>query len=65
MENEDVHNRLDKKEIRDYIGKLLESNNWQVFDISELVPCHDESYYPFIGTEEEFETFKYENYDNA
>ncbi len=97
MKNEDIHNGLDKKEIRNFLGQwiwregllgraseieylekvierikeklihcrnhqavttLIESNNWENFDSSEIVPYKSETYFPFIGTKEEFENLQ-------
>ena len=97
MKNEDIHNSLPKKEVRDFLGQLthkegllgsefeirylekelekikerlihcrkhravvtlIESNGWKEFDVSDDVPYSKDSYFPFIGTEEEFEVLK-------
>ncbi len=97
MKNEDIHNDLSKKEIRDFLGQwswregllgraseieylekeleriieglihcrnhravmtLIESNGWEEFGSSELVPYNGHIYFPFIGTKEEFELLK-------
>src|SRR5574337_1063376 len=94
MDNKDIHNGLDKKEIRDFLGQcerregilgrsseiedlekelerieerlvhcknhlaietLIELNGWQLFDISDDIPYDKYTYFPFIGTEKEFE----------
>lgn len=96
MENEDIHNELDKED-RDLLGQLLhkerlldytcvieylekelerikrrlthcrnhqalltliKSNNWKEFDSSELAPYNEDTYFPFIGTEEEYKALK-------
>lgn len=97
MLNKDIHNELDKKEVRDFLGQflckerllgrateieylekeleiikerlihcrnhqaiiqLIESNEWEEFDISDEVPYDKDTYFPFIGTKEEYETLK-------
>ena len=97
MKNEDIHNDLPKKEIRDFLGQLLhkerllgtaseikylektikeaeerlihcrnhqaviqliKSNGWEEFDSSEYIPYKEDTYFPFIGIEEEFELLK-------
>ena len=97
MNNNDIHNGLDKKEIRDLLGQwlwregalgtsseikylekelerikerlihcrnhqaviaLINSNGWKDFDVSENIPYNNDTYFPFIGTKEEFEDLK-------
>lgn len=94
MDNENIHNGLKNKEIRDYLSKtrhkeyrggytdnvewfekqikefevmlehakivrainqLIESNRWEEFDVSELIEWNHETYFSFIGTQEEYE----------
>ncbi len=108
MDNENIHDGLDKKEIRDYLAKarhkeamggytsnvewfekqvkefevmlehakivrainqLIESNGWKEFDVSEHVKWSHETYFSFMGTQEEYETLvekiKKENKDES
>ncbi len=96
MENKDIHNGLDKKEIRDFLAQLthkesflgrlseinflekelekikerlihcknhkatltlIELNGWKKFDLSDVIPYNKDTYFPFVGTEKEFELF--------
>lgn len=96
MKNEEIHNGLDKKEIRDFLSQwkrregligraseigfieseikelqerlihcknhlgitsLIESNGWKEFDVSDDVPYDKDTYFSFLGTEEEFKKF--------
>jgi len=100
MENKDIHNGLDKKEIRDFLAQwsyregflgrgseieylekqleeikerlihcrnhkavlsLIESNGWKDFDLDTLVPYNHDTYFPFVGTEKEFEELNRKN----
>ena len=93
MDNENIHDGLDKKEIRDYLAKtkhkenlaghfsnveylekemedlkrriehaktvravcdIIKSIGWKEFDISGIVPYKSETYFVFIGTDEEY-----------
>ena len=93
MKNENIHNDLPKKEIRDFLGQwshregflgrafeieyleksikeaeerlihcrnhqaiiqLIKSNDWEKFDVSHKIPYEEVTYFPFIGTEEEY-----------
>lgn len=97
MDNKDIHNGLDKKEIRDFLSKqsrregflgrhseieylekelerikerlihcrnhkaiitLIESIGWESFDLDDIVPYNKDTYFPFIGTKEEFEALE-------
>lgn len=95
MKNEEIHNGLKDKEIRDFLAKelneveyfglisidyvqkqikelqkslenarryeaiksLIEKNGWNDFDISEVIIYNEKKYFPFIGTEEEYDEF--------
>lgn len=37
---------------------LIKSNGWKEFDISDEISYRKDTYFPFIGTEEEFESLK-------
>lgn len=90
MQNINIHQGMDKKEIRDFLAKelqkgfaeapiefleneikrlqeclerskkyeacmtLIRQNGWEIFDISDdIADYHKETYFPFVGTEEE------------
>ncbi len=36
------------------LGVLIKNKGWKIFDISDDVKYNEESYFEFIGTEEEF-----------
>lgn len=97
MDNKDIHNGLNKKEIRDFLAQyihkerflgryseieylekelerikerlvhcrnhkavltLIESNGWKDFDLDIIVPYNEDTYFPFIGTKEEFKALE-------
>lgn len=94
MENKDIHDKLSRKEVRDYLAKeyityesfgnieyienqikelqnelvkakrfdaiktIIEIENWKEFDCSEIVQYKSKTYFPFIGTEEEFKNLE-------
>lgn len=37
---------------------LIESNGWTDFDLDDIIPYNKDTYFPFVGTKEEFEALE-------
>ena len=35
--------------------QLIDSSGWEIFDISDEIPYNSKTYFPFIGTQEEYD----------
>lgn len=56
-ELERIKERLNHAKNHRAIITLIELNGWQVFGVSDDIPYDKDTYFPFIGTEEEFKMF--------
>ena len=104
MKNENIHNNLPQKELRDFLSKYerkegllgghskiediekeikelqeklkhiiihqtilnsIRSIGWKLFDISDDIPYDKDNYFPFIGTDEEYNLFMKKLFDET
>ncbi len=49
-----LQTQLNLAKIREAVLQLIKNNGWTNFDCSEIVKYNDETYFSFVGTEEEF-----------
>lgn len=51
----ELQDMLTKAKKRQAIRLLIESQGWEDWDVSDEVPYNSSTYFPFVGTEEEYD----------
>lgn len=54
-ELKELQKALDEAKAHDAVRQLIHNQGWAAWDVSDEVPYNRNTYFPFVGTEEEYE----------
>lgn len=54
-EIEELQERLVRARKHQAANQLIKSQGWETWDVSDEVPYNSSTYFPFVGTEEEYD----------